>query len=93
MPFAMRLRRKQPIDRSFVKSGTSFHLQVGEALERLFPERKTELAPLLAHHFLASRRPIEELTTPLMAGDEAFRLYAHRGRRSTLPSERAEGTD
>ena len=57
------------------KERTSFHLQVGEALEQLFPERKSEFAPLLAHHFLQADdgRGAEY---SVVAGDEAFRMYA-----------------
>ena len=57
------------------KERSVFHLQVGDALEQLFPERKAELAPLLAHHFLQAgdARGAEYSTT---AGDEAFRMYA-----------------
>ena len=60
------------------KERSAFHLQVGEALEQFFPERKSELAPLLAHHFLqAGDHRGEEYS--IVAGDEAFRMYAIEG--------------
>ena len=57
------------------KERTSFHLQVGEALEQLYPERKAELAPLLAHHFLQAEDD-RGADYSVAAGDEAFRMYA-----------------
>lgn len=52
-----------------------FHLQVADAIERLFPERLEEFAPLLAYHFhrAGDRRGLEYA---IQAGDAAFRLYA-----------------
>jgi hypothetical protein len=46
-----------------------FHRQVGEALESLFPERKDELAGLLAHHFDLGGEPAKALEYLLAAGD------------------------
>jgi predicted ATPase/class 3 adenylate cyclase len=57
------------------KERTSFHLQVGESLEQLFPERKSEFAPLLAHHFLQADDD-RGAEYSVAAGDEAFRMYA-----------------
>ncbi|MCH8339461.1 MAG: AAA family ATPase [Chloroflexi bacterium] len=57
------------------KERTSFHLQVGESLEQLFPERKSEFAPLLAHHFLQADDD-RGAEYSVVAGDEAFRMYA-----------------
>jgi predicted ATPase/class 3 adenylate cyclase len=57
------------------KERSAFHLQVGEALEQLFPERKAELAPLLAHHFLQADDD-RGSDYSITAGDEAFRMYA-----------------
>ena len=57
------------------KERSAFHLQVGEALEELFPERKAELAPLLAHHFLQADDD-RGTDYSVAAGDEAFRMYA-----------------
>ena len=57
------------------KERRAYHLQVGEALEQLYPGREDEFAPLLAHHFLEA----DDIRGPkyaLLAGDEAFRLYA-----------------
>ena len=57
------------------KERTAFHLQVGESLEQLFPERKSEFAPLLAHHFLQADDG-RGADYSVVAGDEAFRMYA-----------------
>ena len=52
-----------------------FHLRVGDALERLFPDRQADLAPLLAHHFFEAADP-RALNYAVLAGDQAFRMYA-----------------
>ena len=52
-----------------------YHLRVGEALERLFPDRHSDLAPLLAHHFFEAADP-RALNYAVLAGDQAFRMYA-----------------
>jgi predicted ATPase/class 3 adenylate cyclase len=57
------------------KERSAFHLQVGEAIENIFPERKAELAPLLAHHFLQAEDD-RGIDYSIAAGDEAFRMYA-----------------
>jgi class 3 adenylate cyclase/tetratricopeptide (TPR) repeat protein len=53
-----------------------YHRQVGEAIERLFPERLDEVAPLLAHHFYEAgdRKALYYYT---QAGNLASRLYAN----------------
>lgn len=55
----------------------SFHLRVGQALERLFPERLEELAPLLAMHFSEAQDVAKAIEYFTIAGDSAFRLYAN----------------
>jgi class 3 adenylate cyclase/tetratricopeptide (TPR) repeat protein len=52
-----------------------YHLRVGEALERLFPDRQSDLAPLLAHHFFEAADE-RALKYSALAGDQAFRMYA-----------------
>ncbi len=52
-----------------------YHLRVGEAIERLFPERRSDLAPLLAHHFFEAADG-RALQYAALAGDQAFRMYA-----------------
>ena len=52
-----------------------YHLRVGDALERLFPDRQADLAPLLAHHFFEAGDP-RALNYAVLAGDQAFRMYA-----------------
>jgi class 3 adenylate cyclase/tetratricopeptide (TPR) repeat protein len=51
------------------------HVRVGEALERLFPDRMEELAAIIGHHFAEAGDPraVGLLRT---AGDRALRLYA-----------------
>jgi tetratricopeptide (TPR) repeat protein len=53
------------------------HLQVGEGLERTYPDRLAELAPLLAPHFDLGGDPVRALRYFTLAGDEAARLYAN----------------
>ena len=52
------------------------HRQVGETLETLFPGRRNELAPTLAHHFAEARDSDRALEYFTLAGDVAFRMYA-----------------
>ncbi len=52
-----------------------YHVRVGEALERLFPDRHSDLAPLLAHHYFEAADP-RALKYAALAGDQAFRMYA-----------------
>jgi class 3 adenylate cyclase/tetratricopeptide (TPR) repeat protein len=53
-----------------------FHLQVGEALEALFPDRQEELAPVLAVHFSEAGEDKRTLKYRTQAGDAAYRMYA-----------------
>lgn len=55
----------------------AYHRRVGLALEQLFPERREELAPLLAKHFSEAREDAAALNYHTIAGDTAFRLYAN----------------
>jgi class 3 adenylate cyclase/tetratricopeptide (TPR) repeat protein len=57
------------------KQRRTFHRQVADAIERLFPERLEEFAPLLAFHFHRAGDQ-RGLKYAIMAGDAAFRLYA-----------------
>ena len=54
-----------------------FHRRVGEALEVLFPARRDELAPVLAHHFSEARDDARALQYHTLAGDAAYRLSAY----------------
>ncbi len=53
------------------------HRAVGEALERLYPDRLDELAPVLARHFDRAGKPDRALEYYTRAGDAAARLYAN----------------
>jgi tetratricopeptide (TPR) repeat protein len=53
------------------------HGQVGETLERLFPDRLDELAPLLAQHFDESGDSPRALHYYTRAGDRAAQQYAN----------------
>jgi class 3 adenylate cyclase/tetratricopeptide (TPR) repeat protein len=55
----------------------TLHLQVGEALERLYANRLEEFAPLLEHHFLEAADDERTLRFAKLAGDQAARLYAN----------------
>jgi predicted ATPase/class 3 adenylate cyclase len=52
------------------------HHQVAEALERVFPERRAELAGSLADHFYEAGTYEKALDYYTLAGDEAYRLHA-----------------
>jgi len=59
-----------------LKQRRSYHRQVGETLERLFPDQLDELAPQLAAHFSESRQADKAFTYYMVAGDNALRLFA-----------------
>lgn len=54
------------------------HRQVGEILERLYPERQLELASLLAHHFHEAGEAEQARHYFTLAGDHATASYANR---------------
>jgi tetratricopeptide (TPR) repeat protein len=54
-----------------------FHRRVGEALESLFPQRREELASVLAHHFSEARDDARAQHYLTVAGDAAYRLSAY----------------
>ncbi len=54
------------------------HLAVGEVLERLYPERREELAGQLAVHFSEAGEPTRAAAYFILAGDRAARGYANR---------------
>jgi oligopeptide transport system substrate-binding protein len=56
----------------------TLHRQVGQTLERLYPERLEELAPLLGQHFARAGEAQKAIRYLLQAGDQARALYAHR---------------
>ena len=52
------------------------HRAVGEALERLFADRATEIGALVGHHFYEALDP-RAVAYETAAGDQAYRLYAN----------------
>ena len=63
---------------SLVKpSRRQLHLAAGQALERLYPDRREEFVPLLAHHFDAAGDVERALAYTTQAGDQAARRYAN----------------
>jgi class 3 adenylate cyclase len=60
------------------KRRREYHQRVGEAMEALFPERLTELAPRLAYHFAEGGQGASALKYYTLAGDRAARLYANQ---------------
>ncbi|MDQ3932126.1 MAG: AAA family ATPase, partial [Actinomycetota bacterium] len=54
------------------------HGLVGEALERLYPQRRGELAAQLARHFEQAGRPDRAAPYQLEAGERALRRFANR---------------
>jgi tetratricopeptide (TPR) repeat protein len=53
------------------------HLAVGEALERLYPDRREELSGLLAHHFAAAAERDRALEYYRLAARQAEAQYAY----------------
>ncbi len=60
-----------------LKRRREFHLRVGACIEQLFPDRLDEMAPRLAYHFAEGRDFARALSYSRMAGDAAYRLFAH----------------
>lgn len=54
------------------------HLAVGDAIESLYPDRRKELAALLAYHFREAGQEVRALGYFLMAGDGALAAYANQ---------------
>src|SRR6185295_6005478 len=52
------------------------HARIGNALEILFPDRRDELAPMLAYHFSEADDPQRALSYSVQAANNARRLYA-----------------
>ncbi|RPI22078.1 MAG: hypothetical protein EHM70_24275, partial [Chloroflexota bacterium] len=59
-----------------LKHRRRIHRKVGEALEALFPDQVELYASILAHHYGEARDP-RAVKYFILAGDEAFRLYAN----------------
>lgn len=59
-----------------LKRRREFHRRVGEVMERLFPLRLEELAPILAQHFDSAREWDRAIRYYTLAGDTAFGMYA-----------------
>lgn len=57
---------------------TQLHLAVGEALEKLYPERRDEFAPELARHFTAAGACQRALHYTMLAGDVSLAAYANQ---------------
>jgi serine phosphatase RsbU (regulator of sigma subunit) len=53
------------------------HQAVGNAIEKLYPERKGELAAILAHHFKEAGEGERALDYFIKAGDEALKVFAN----------------
>jgi len=53
------------------------HAAVGRALEDLYPDRRDELSPVLAHHFDQAGEHERALHYLTLAGDQAASRYAH----------------
>ncbi|MBN1954362.1 MAG: AAA family ATPase [Anaerolineae bacterium] len=74
-----------------------FHRQVGEALERIFPDRREAHLDLLAYHWERAGVPEKAIDYLLQAGDRARLIYAHQEAidyyRRGLAVLKAEGRD
>src|ERR1051325_3095540 len=55
----------------------TLHQAVGETLERLYPDRRDELSPVLGQHFLEAGDEARALNYFSLAGDVALKIYAN----------------
>jgi ABC-type oligopeptide transport system substrate-binding subunit/class 3 adenylate cyclase len=69
--FKHSLTQEAAYDSLLIERRKKFHLQVGEAMEELFPDRLEEFYGLLAHHFEAAGVTEKALDYLLHAGDKA----------------------
>src|SRR5262249_16897973 len=67
----------------------ALHRHVGEAVERLFPDRAEEWDTVLAHHYIQSGDPAKGLKYSRRAADRAERLFAHDEALRSLEQARA----
>ncbi len=76
-----------------LKQRRTFHLQVADSLEALFPGRREELAGALAGHFYHGRAYDKALDYYILAGDGAFSLHASAEAipRTGRPGNRGQG--
>ena len=52
------------------------HLSAGEAIERAFEDRTTEVADVLAQHFSRTNQTVKAIRYLAMAGEKSLRLYS-----------------
>jgi ABC-type oligopeptide transport system substrate-binding subunit/class 3 adenylate cyclase len=69
--FKHSLTQEAAYESLLVERRKRFHLQVGEAIESLFPDRQEEFLGLLAHHFECAGEGVKALDYLLRAGDKA----------------------
>jgi len=76
--FAFRhaLIQEAAYDTILLKKRRVFHLQIGEAIEKRYPQQLEDYAAILAHHF-SEANDQRSLKYSLTAGNNAFRLYAN----------------
>jgi tetratricopeptide (TPR) repeat protein len=60
------------------------HRSVGDVLERLYPDRRAELAAVLAHHFEAAEEWDRAVEYLVLAGRQALARFANREARDLL---------
>ena len=76
--FKHELTREAAYNGLLRKERRSFHRQVAEALERLFPKRIEEQAGLLAHHWEGAGNAEKAIRYLQQAGQEAVRVSANQ---------------
>ena len=74
--FRQALTQETAYNTILLKHRREFHLKVGEALLKIFPERVDEFAPVLAHHFYQAQ-DLRASGYYRQAGDSAAKLYAN----------------
>ena len=52
------------------------HLTIGNTLEQLYPERLSELAPILGRHFVLAQKTDKAVSYFILAGDNAADVFA-----------------
>jgi tetratricopeptide (TPR) repeat protein len=59
-----------------IRRRKELHRRAGEALERLYPDQKTELSSVLAHHFWLGEEWHRAAEYAMRAGEQAVKVYA-----------------
>jgi class 3 adenylate cyclase/tetratricopeptide (TPR) repeat protein len=74
--FKHALTREAAYELLLIRRRKELHRRAGEVLERLYPDQKTELSSVLAHHFWLGEEWHRAAEYAMRAGEQAVKVYA-----------------